>query len=89
MQVIPDGRCMANALRRVTSEKTLPLGTVNLRFPVASDGRPLHYFEAVGPHDPEAAVGVARACNVCRWRLRNGDKLPADAWGSVMFELKK
>jgi hypothetical protein len=90
VQAIPeDFNCVANGLQRVTAEKKLPLGPVELRFPLAADGRPPHYFEAVSPHDPDAAVGVARALGTCRWRLQSGGTIPTDAWGSISITLKE
>lgn len=89
-QAIPeDFNCIASGLRRVTAEKKLPLGKVDLRFPLAADGGPPRYFEAVGPHDPDAAVAVAHAFGACRWRLQNGGIIASDAWGSMSITLKE
>ena len=90
LQAVPeDFRCVATGLQRVTAERKLPLGRVELRFPLSADGSPPRYFEAVGPHDPDAAVGVARALGACRWRLQDGGAIPAAAWGSMSITLKE
>lgn len=88
--VVPERfRCVASELRKVTSAKKVALGRIELRFPLAPDGRPLRYFEAVGPHDPDAAAGVARAFGACRWRPQNGGAIPPEAWGSMSLTLKE
>jgi hypothetical protein len=84
-----DGRCVGDALARITKEKPLLPGTVELRFPLASDGRPPRWFEAVAFHDEGAAVAVARALAACRWGPRDGRPLPADAWGSMRLTLQE
>ena len=88
--VLPeDARCLADALRRVTTEKKVPHGSVTLRFPLPSDGSPPWYFEAVGPHDPDLAVAVARVFGRCRWRLDRGGPIPPGAWGSLSLTLRE
>jgi hypothetical protein len=82
-----DFQCVATALRRVTSEKKLPGGKVSLRFPLAPDGRPPWFFEAIGRHDPETAVGAARAFGWCRWRLKDGGPIKPGAWGTMSLML--
>jgi hypothetical protein len=90
VDVLPeDMQCIANGMVRVNAEKKLPLGLVQLRFPVPSDGFRPRYFEAIGPHDPEAAVGVARVFGSCRWRMRDGQPIPPGAWGSLPIKISK
>jgi len=90
LEAIPeDFRCVATGLQRVTAERKLPLGRVELRFPLSVDGSPPRYFEAVGPHDPDAAVAVARALGACRWKLQDGGAIPAAAWGSISITLRE
>jgi hypothetical protein len=90
LQAIPeDFHCVATGLQRVTAEKKLPLGRVELRFPLSADGTPPRYFEAVGPHDPDAAVAVARAFGACRWRLEDGETIPPGAWGTMSITLQE
>lgn len=88
--VLPeDGHCLGDSLARITKEKTLVPGTVELRFPLAPDGRPARWFEAVAFHDDAAAVAVARAVATCRFRTRDGHPLPPDAWGSLRLTLQE
>lgn len=82
-----DGSCLATALQRVTAESSTVRGKVRLRFPLATDGRPPQYFEAVGPHEPDTALGVARALGTCRWRVPGG-AIPPDAWGIITIEIR-
>lgn len=84
-----DPPCLADALMRVNAETKLPFGRVELRFPLSVDGSPPRYFEAVGPVDPDAAVGVARALSTCRWRLHDGGVIPPGTWGTITIGLRE
>jgi dienelactone hydrolase len=84
-----DLRCVATALKRITSEQELPLGKVALRFPLTPDGRPPRYFEDLGSVGAEAAVGVARAFGWCRWRLEKGGPIKPGTWGAMTLTLGK
>jgi hypothetical protein len=80
-------RCVVEALARASAERDLPQGRVELRFPLAVDGSPPRWFEAVGPVDPDAAAAVARAFSTCRWRLRDGGEIPPGTWGTIAVVL--
>ncbi|MFT3916563.1 MAG: hypothetical protein QM704_21535 [Anaeromyxobacteraceae bacterium] len=89
VNVVPtDFQCLGTGLARVTSEKRLPDGMVKLRFPLGADGNHPRYFEALGSHEPEAAVAVARVVGSCQWKMQDGSPIRPGVWGFIAIKLK-